>query len=101
MCTPLVPCRIDLPYPSELKIHCATMAFGKSGMEKNIELSFPPFHGVIPTHHSVPLHSTHIGISNSAATGPVQDRASQGDCDWSAVIQGCTKRLFPGCVNMG
>ena len=62
------------------------MAFGKSGMEKNIELSFPPFHGVIPTHHSVPLHSTHIGISNSAATGPVQDRASQGDCDWSAEI---------------
>ena len=61
------------------------MAFGKSGMEKNIELSFPPFHGVIPTHHSVPLHSTHIGISNSAATGPVQDRASQGDCDWSGV----------------
>ena len=22
MCIPLVPCRIDLPYPSELKIHC-------------------------------------------------------------------------------
>ena len=62
------------------------MAFGKSGMEKNIELSFPPFHGVIPTHHSVPLHSTHIGISNSAATGPVQDRASQGDGDWSAEV---------------
>ena len=28
MCTPLVPCRIDLPYPSELKIHC-----GWSGVE--------------------------------------------------------------------
>ena len=55
-------------------------------MEKNIELSFPPFHGVIPTQHSIPLHSTHIGISNSAATGPVQDRASQGDCDCSEVV---------------
>ena len=28
MCIPLVPCRIDLPYPSELKIHCGQLCVG-------------------------------------------------------------------------
>ena len=25
MCIPMAPCRIDLPYPSELKIHCGAL----------------------------------------------------------------------------